>query len=110
MNREAIGAVGELIGALTVIQILNMLEYDDLAGLGPNSAAYLHLLAESMKLAYADRSEYLADPDFVPVPVAQLTDKAYAARQRKLIDPVRATPSALIAPGRELHPGSTETV
>ena len=106
---EIVSAPPPSSGGVHIIQILNMLEHDDLAGLGPNSAAYLHLLAESMKLAYADRSEYLADPDFVPVPVAQLTDKAYAARQRKLIDPVRATPSALIAPGRELHPGSTET-
>jgi gamma-glutamyltranspeptidase/glutathione hydrolase len=86
-----------------------MLERDNLAALGPNSAAYLHLLAESMKLAYADRSEYLGDPDFVAVPVDELTAKAYGARQRALIDPRQATPSVSIAPGRALHTESIDT-
>jgi len=52
---------------------------------------------------------YLGDPDFVAVPVAQLTDKAYAARQRRLIDSKRATPSVNIAPGKLLDGESTET-
>jgi len=86
-----------------------MLESDDLAGMGHNSAAYLHLLTESMKLAYADRSQYLGDPDFAEVPVAKLIDKAYAARQRKLIDPATATPSATIKPGQVMLPESKDT-
>ena len=72
---------------------LNILEGYDLAEMGHNSAAYLHHLTESMKLAYADRGKYLGDPDFADIPVAQLIDPAYAARQRTLIDSTRATPS-----------------
>ena len=106
---EIVSAPPPSSGGVHIVQILNMLEQDDLAGMGHNSAAYLHLLAESMKLAYADRSQYLADPDFAPVPVAQLTAKDYAARLRKLIDPARATPAARIAPGSELHSESKET-
>jgi gamma-glutamyltranspeptidase/glutathione hydrolase len=62
-----------------------------------------------MKLAYADRSQFLADPDFVEVPVAQLTSKSYAERQRALVDPGRATPSSEIAPGRVLVEESHDT-
>ena len=96
-------------GGVHIIQMLNILEGYDLQAMGHNSAAYLHYLTETMKLAYADRSLYLGDPDFVTVPVAQLTDKAYAARQRQLIDSQRATPSVDIAPGRLLGSESTET-
>lgn len=106
---EVVSAPPPSSGGVHILQILNMLEAEDLAGLGHNSAAYLHLLAESMKLAYADRSEYLADPDFFTVPVAALTDKAYSARQRKLIKPDRATPSPSVAPGAALHPESKDT-
>ena len=96
-------------GGVHIIQMLNILEGFDLAAMGHNSAAYLHHLTESMKLAYADRSQYLGDPDFVDVPVATLTSKDYADRQRKLIDTARATPSADIAPGRVLQGESTDT-
>jgi gamma-glutamyltranspeptidase/glutathione hydrolase len=89
--------------------MLNILSGYDLAGMGHNSAAYLHHLTEAMKLAYADRSKYLGDPDFVDVPVAALTDPAYAARQRRLIDSNKATPSAEILPGRALAPESLDT-
>jgi gamma-glutamyltranspeptidase / glutathione hydrolase len=96
-------------GGVHILQMLNILEGYDLKAMGHNSAAYLHHLTESMKLAYADRSEYLGDPEFFPVPVAELTDKAYAERQRQLIDSTRATPAADIAPGRVLGEESTET-
>jgi gamma-glutamyltranspeptidase/glutathione hydrolase len=96
-------------GGVHIVQMLNILEGYDLAAMGHNSAAYLHHLAESMKLAYADRSRYLGDPDFTEVPVSQLTDKAYAARQRQLIDPARATPSVDIAPGKMLPGESSDT-
>jgi gamma-glutamyltranspeptidase/glutathione hydrolase len=106
---EIVSAPPPSSGGIHILQILNVLENEDLAGLGHNSAAYLHLLAESMKLAYADRSEYLGDPDYVDVPVEALIDKAYAKRQRKLIDPARATPSADLAPGDQLPAASGET-
>ncbi|MEQ9462588.1 MAG: gamma-glutamyltransferase [Haliea sp.] len=96
-------------GGVHIIQMLNILEGYDLAAMGHNSAAYIHHLAEAMKLAYADRSEYLADPDFQPVPVARLIDKDYAARQRSLINSTRATPSAEISPGRMLVDESRDT-
>jgi gamma-glutamyltranspeptidase/glutathione hydrolase len=69
----------------------------------------LHLLIESMRLAYADRSRYLGDPDHVDVPVAGLTDKAYAARLRAGIDAGRARPSAEVAPGIRLAPEGSDT-
>jgi gamma-glutamyltranspeptidase/glutathione hydrolase len=96
-------------GGVHIVQMLNILEGFDLQAMGHNSAAYLHHLTESMKLAYADRSVYLGDSDFADVPVAQLTDKAYAARQRQRIDSSRATPSIDIAPGRVAGGESTET-
>jgi gamma-glutamyltranspeptidase/glutathione hydrolase len=96
-------------GGVHIVQMLNMLEGYDLKAMGHNSAAYLHHLTESMKLAYADRSQYLGDPDFGTVPVAELTDKAYAARQRQRIDGTRATPSKDIAPGRLIGGESEDT-
>jgi gamma-glutamyltranspeptidase/glutathione hydrolase len=96
-------------GGVHIIQMLNLLEGYDLQAMGHNSAAYLHHLAESMKLAYADRSLYLGDPDFVDVPTAQLLDKGYARERRQRIDSDRATPAAKIAPGRPLHGEGTET-
>lgn len=96
-------------GGIHIIQILNILEGYDLQAMGHNSAAYIHHLAEAMKLAYADRSRYLADPDFEPVPVGALIDKAYAERQRALIKPGRATPAQEIAPGKVLVDASHDT-
>ena len=61
-------------GATTVLAILGQLERFDLAALGPESPVTWHLFAESQRLAYADRELYLADADFVPVPVAGLID------------------------------------
>jgi gamma-glutamyltranspeptidase/glutathione hydrolase len=96
-------------GGVHIVQMLNILEGYNLAEMGHNSAAYLHHLAESMKLAYADRSLYLGDPDFVDVPVARLINKSYAAQRRQLIDPARATPAASIAPGKLLPGESSDT-
>lgn len=96
-------------GGIHIVQMLNILEGFDLKAMGHNSAAYLHHLTESMRLAYADRSEYLGDPDFVAVPIQKLTDKRYAQRQRRLIDPQRATASSDIRPGQALDEGGTET-
>ena len=96
-------------GGVHILQMLNILEGFDLDTMGHNSAAYLHHLVETMKLAYADRSQYLGDPDYVEVPVAKLISRDYAARQRALIDPSKATPSSEIAPGRVMSPESSDT-
>lgn len=74
-------------GATTVLAILGQLEPYDMAGLGPDSATAWHLFAESQRLAYADREIYLADADFVSVPVPQLTDPEYLARRGLLMSP-----------------------
>lgn len=87
-------------GGVHVVEILNILEGYPLRELGQNSAATIHLMAEAMKRAYADREIYLGDPDFVRVPVAGLTSKDYAAELRRGISMERATPAAEIAPGR----------
>jgi gamma-glutamyltranspeptidase/glutathione hydrolase len=72
-------------GATTVFAILKQLERFDLTALGPNSPTSWHLIAESMRLAYADRDLYLGDADYVSVPVAGLTDPAYLAQRSLLI-------------------------
>ena len=72
-------------GATTVLAILKQLEHFDLAALGPRSPVSWHLFAESQRLAYADRDRYLADSDFVAVPVAGLTNPAYLAARGALI-------------------------
>ena len=96
-------------GGLHLIQILNVMEGYALAELGHNSADYLHRLTESMRVAFADRSRYLGDPDFVDVPVAALTSKDYAARIRRSIDPHKARSSEELAPGAFLFPESMQT-
>jgi gamma-glutamyltranspeptidase / glutathione hydrolase len=71
--------------AIAVLEQLNMLEGYDLKALGHNSPEYLHLLGEVMRLAVADRNQYVGDPEFVKVPVDKLVSKEYAAERRKLI-------------------------
>lgn len=93
-------------GGVHIVQILNILEGFPISFLGHNSAATLHLMAEAMKLAYADRSKHLGDSDFVPVPVKGLISKSYANALREKIDQFRATPSNTIAPG---DPGKFES-
>ncbi|MBA2466222.1 MAG: gamma-glutamyltransferase family protein [Sphingomonas sp.] len=77
-------------GATTVFAILKQLERFDLAALGPNSPTSWHLIAESTRVAFADRDRYLADPDFAQVPVAGLVDPAYLAGRSALIAPDRS--------------------
>ena len=77
-------------GATTVFAILKQLERFDLGALGPDSPTSWHLIAESMRLAFADRDRYLADPDFVSVPVAGLIDPGYLSKRSALIAPDRA--------------------
>lgn len=90
-----------------LLQTLNLLETYDIAQLRHNSAEYIHLLAEAMKLSYADREWYYADPDFVGVPASGLLSKAYAAERRKLID--FETPSLELRPGNPYPFDATTT-
>lgn len=87
-------------GGVHLIEILNMLEHFPIKEDGVNSAKNIHHMAESMKLAYADRSEYLGDPDFVKIPVTGLTSKAYANERVKTIDDNKARLSTDIKPGK----------
>jgi gamma-glutamyltranspeptidase/glutathione hydrolase len=79
------------------LQQLRLLEGYELQALGHNSAAYIHLVTEAAKLAFADREAYYGDPEFVPVPMPQLLAPAYTMARRTLIDPDRAS--------LELRPG-----
>ena len=85
-------------GGIAVLQILGQLERFDLAAMGKESPTAWHLFAESQRLAYADRELYLADADFVAVPVEGLLTREYIARRSALIDPARSL--AEVAPGR----------
>jgi gamma-glutamyltranspeptidase / glutathione hydrolase len=96
-------------GGIHMVQMLNILEGWDLKALGHNSADYIHRLVESMRRAYADRSLYLGDSDFFPVPLAQLTDKKYASTLRQQIDLDHASRSEDVRPGLVDSAESTET-
>ena len=96
-------------GGVHLIEILNILEGYDLAGMGAGSAGALHTLAEAMKPAYADRATWLGDPSRTKVPVAGLTDKAYAAGMREKIDPERAKTAAEVSAGNPLPYESDQT-
>lgn len=73
-----------------LLQELNLIERSDLPALGCHSAAAIHLMVEAKKLAFADRERYLADPDWLDIPIAGLLSKAYAEERARLIDPERA--------------------
>jgi gamma-glutamyltranspeptidase/glutathione hydrolase len=96
-------------GGVLLLMMLNMLEGAKLAASGHNSAASVHLTAEAMRRAFADRAEYLGDPDFVKVPVARLIDPAYARARWTGVDPERATPSSEIGPGDAAPAGGAHT-
>lgn len=81
-------------GGVTLVQMLNILEGFDLSQMGHNSADYLHVLTESMRRAYANRAEFLGDPDFNEgMPLDRLTSKEYAAELRASIDMDRKSES-----------------
>jgi len=96
-------------GGIHLVQMLNILEGWDLKVLGHNSADYIHRLVESMRRAYADRSQYLGDADFSPVPVESLINKGYGRVLRDKINLDHASRSADIGPGLKGMPESTET-
>jgi gamma-glutamyltranspeptidase/glutathione hydrolase len=84
--------------------LLRLLGKDDVAALGHNSPAYVHLVAEAVKLACADREAYFGDPRFIDVPVAQLLSPQFQAGRRELIDPARAFPELRAPATIEGHP------
>ncbi|MDP6704846.1 MAG: gamma-glutamyltransferase [Alphaproteobacteria bacterium] len=96
-------------GGVHLVQILNLLEGYPLGQLGAGGAESIHLMAEAMKLAYADRSQHLGDPDHWRVPIRGLTSKAYAAALAEGIDPSRARPATEIAPGKPQPYESAQT-
>lgn len=100
---DVIGMPPPSSGGIAVLQMLNLLEPFDLKSTGFGGSDYLHLLTEVMRRAYADRSRWLGDPDFYPVPVEGLISKAYAKELGAGIDTQRRSE---VAPG--VPPGAKE--
>jgi gamma-glutamyltranspeptidase/glutathione hydrolase len=90
---EIISAPPPSSGGITMIETLNILEGYDLARPGGRSALAMHLTVEAFRRAFLDRAEFLGDPDFSKIPVAQLIDKRYGAAWRESIDPSHASAS-----------------
>jgi gamma-glutamyltranspeptidase/glutathione hydrolase len=93
---EIISAPPPSSGGVTLVESLNILEGYDLVKLGGVSAQNIHLTAEAYQRAFFDRAEFLGDPDFSKIPVAQLLDKRYANAWRETIPLRRATPSGAL--------------
>ena len=96
-------------GGVLLVQLLNMLEGYDVGAMGFGSTEKSHLYIEAARRAYADRAEHLGDPDYYDVPIAMLTDKAYATRRLQDFDPERASDSAEVGAGQPLPAESPET-
>jgi gamma-glutamyltranspeptidase/glutathione hydrolase len=96
-------------GGVHIVQMLNMMEPYAIGEMGHNSADTMHVMAEIMRRAYADRSEYLGDPDFYPVPVERLIYKDYAVDLVRGIDPYKSSNSKNIRPGLEPPDESPQT-
>jgi gamma-glutamyltranspeptidase / glutathione hydrolase len=97
-------------GGTSVFAILKQIERFDLARLGRDNPTSWHLIAESMRLAFADRDKYLGDPDFVRVPTAGLMDPAYLARRSQLIAPDRTMTSVSAGVPEGAEPAAAGTV
>jgi gamma-glutamyltranspeptidase/glutathione hydrolase len=96
-------------GGIALLEMMGILEGTGYEKGGSGSASAIHYAAEAMRRAYADRNQYVGDPDFVKVPIAGLLDPAYLARLRASIDPERATPSDAVRPGKPVGSESMET-
>lgn len=105
-NYDIVTAPPPSSGGIGILQMLGMLEGSGYEKSGAGSAASIHYMAEVMRRYFADRSEYLGDPDFVKMPVAGLLDPAYIRKRRASIDPNHVTPSSQILPG---HPAGSES-
>ena len=92
-------------GGVALAQLIGMKELraDDFKGVELNSARYIHLLAEIEKRVFADRADYLGDPQFTKAPVAELTDASYLAKRAHEINPTAISPTENIKPGLEPH-------
>jgi gamma-glutamyltranspeptidase / glutathione hydrolase len=108
-NYELITAPPPSSGGVGILQMMGMLEGSGYEKSGAGSAASIHFVAETMRRYYADRNEYLGDPDFVKNPISGLLDPAYIARRRASIDLNHATPSDQINPGHPKGSEGTET-
>ena len=95
-NYTVISAPLPSSGGVVLVSALNILEGYNLAKLGDRTPAYIHLLIEAYRRAYMDRSQYLGDPDYNVIPVAQLISKKYASAWRASILPDKASPSATL--------------
>jgi gamma-glutamyltranspeptidase/glutathione hydrolase len=93
-------------GGIILLQIMGMIEPWDLKMMGFHSAPGIHLIVEAEKRAFADRSEYLGDPDFTEIKVSALLNREYLKQRMKNFDENESTPSALIFPG---EPGGYES-
>jgi len=96
-------------GGVALVEMLNILEGYDLEACGWNSSKAVHRMTEAMRRVYADRAEFLGDPDFVKIPVAWLISKKYAEQRRATIDPDTATPSDQISHGIQPPPEKDHT-
>jgi len=90
-------------GGVALLQLLQMKQQAEplFRGVALNSPQYLHLVSEIEKRVFADRAEYMGDPDFVKVPVDRLTDRSYLVRRTAEIDPARPSVLASVDPGLE---------
>jgi gamma-glutamyltranspeptidase/glutathione hydrolase len=93
-NYTVISAPPPSSGGVVLISALNILEGYDLSKLGDRTPQSIHFITEAYRRSYMDRSDYLGDPDYNNIPVAELTAKKYAEAWRSSIDPSTATPSA----------------
>ena len=108
-NHQIVSAPPAASGGTLLISMLNMLEGFDLTPMRQNSSARYHLLAEVMKRAFADRSEFIGDPAFTKAPIQGLISKSYAGERAKSIDPMAATPSSKIRAGEPSRHESANT-
>ena len=96
-------------GGIVMLQVLNMLESYDIRSMQFNSAAKYHVLTEAMRRAFADRAEFMGDPDFADVPLKRLIDKKYIEQRRSTIDPAKASLSSEIGHGEIIGKEPMET-
>lgn len=87
---QIVGPPPPAASGVHIVQMLNILEHYDVPGMGFGKADTMHLLAEVLKIAFADRAAATADPDFIDVPVARITSKEYARERQSAIDMARA--------------------